>query len=306
KNCSAWDSPCTTGVCDPLDGQCHPEPGPAGVACGDDTGCSTGVCEADGNCRLTFAPDGEVCTYGAGVEGNCLAGSCFLSNPCTGGYITTFANCADSGWTLTGDWQCGQPSSGPMRALLGDNVIATNLGGNYSFNIAWGSHTATSPWIDLTEAVAPWVSFYAWHEPEGGSFDGWNVKVSTNGTTWTLLTDVSPPYNTTVNGQAAWGGGPSGRFSELRANLAAYAGQQVKLRIDMRSDGVIVAPGIYVGAVIVGDGSSAPVLIAGTPQNASAGTPWFFEPQRVGGGANLAWEIVGGVNHGWIVMDRHT
>ena len=55
---------------------------------------------------------------------------------------------------------------------------------------------ATSPPIDLTAATSPVLSFWAWDHTEGGTFDGWNLKVSING--GQAFTDVADAWRKTL------------------------------------------------------------------------------------------------------------
>src|SRR5262249_45835130 len=117
--------------------------------------------------------------------------------------------------------------------------------------------TATSPPIDLTGAVSPQLQFYSWVHTEGSVWDGFNVKVSNNGgTSYSLLTTVSPPYDLTLNSspsQPAWGGDLSMQGWTLRtADLSAFAGQTIRIRFDFRSDSIIQYDGVYIDDVFVG------------------------------------------------------
>jgi hypothetical protein len=87
-----------------------------------------------------------------------------------------------NGWTLGGDWGCGTPENvGPPLAHTGNGVLATDVSGVYSVSQSFNTAVADSPSIDLTLATNPMLSFWAWDHTEGGTFDGWNLKVSTNG-----------------------------------------------------------------------------------------------------------------------------
>lgn len=168
-------------------------------------------------------------------------------------YFSSFETCPD-GWTLTGQWQCGAPTSGPGFASGGAQCLATNLSGDYSNGIAWGSATASSPAISLVGTTAPALTFDVWHDTEGSSYDGFNVKASTDGVTYSIVTSVTPAYNTTVSTQSCWGGDESALgWQTWTADLTAYAGQTVYLRFDMRTDGSVTNPGVYVDNVIVAD-----------------------------------------------------
>lgn len=115
--------------------------------------------------------------------------------------------------------------------------------------------TLDTPAITVPSAN-PVLSFnlnYACETPGGETapYDGWdgcNVRISTNGgTTWTVLTPTSPAYNCghlysfgSIHGEgtaiAGWGGTSNG-WVNASFNLAAYAGQSVKIRFAFASDG---------------------------------------------------------------------
>ena len=114
--------------------------------------------------------------------------------------------------------------------------------------MAWGSEVADSPMISLLAATAPQLTFWGWVLTEGGSFDGFNLKISSDGgSNFALVTSVDPPYTLVVNGQQAWGGDMTvSGWLEFSADLSAYVGQTVILRLDFRSDSSFTYPGVYV------------------------------------------------------------
>ena len=170
---------------------------------------------------------------------------------------TDFEGICPNGWALEGDWECGVPSStpGPGYTYSGVQCLATRLDGNYSNDQAWSTATATSPAIDLTGASQPQLSFRMWIHTEGSTYDGANLKISTNGGhSFSLLVDVTPAYGLTVDGQSAWGGNQSAAGWQLvTANLAEYAGLVVHLQFAFRSDGTVNYAGVYVDDVMITD-----------------------------------------------------
>jgi hypothetical protein len=168
-------------------------------------------------------------------------------------YFQSFEGACPNGWTLGGDWQCGVPTSGPSAAHSGTQALATQLAGNYNASQSYTTAIATSPSIDLTNAVAPTLSFWAWVYTEGSSYDGFNLKVSTDGgMTYTLVTTVTPAYSLTVSSEQAWGGNQSSAgWQNYSANLAAYAGKQIMLRFAFRSDSSGQYPGVYIDDFMV-------------------------------------------------------
>jgi hypothetical protein len=157
-------------------------------------------------------------------------------------------------WALGGDWQCGMPMSGPNAATSGVQVLGTQLTGNYTNNQAWNTATATTGPIDLTTANAPTLRFSTWSIVEGSTYDGFNVKVSTNGVNYTVLPSVVPAYNLTVNGESAWGA-TSGfdAWQVFSADLSAFAGQNLYIQFGFRSDSSISYAGVYIDDVIIID-----------------------------------------------------
>ena len=158
-------------------------------------------------------------------------------------------------WTLTGDWQCGAPPSGPNAAFSGAQVIATQLAGAYNNGQAWATTTASSGAISLAGTTAPVLRFKVWYETEGSLWDGFNVKVSTNGgTTYAILPMVMPAYNLTIDSQSAWGGQSGGMsWQEFTADLSSYAGQSVNIQFAFRSDTSNTFAGVYVDDVAISD-----------------------------------------------------
>jgi hypothetical protein len=190
------------------------------------------------------------------VPGN-VAQKTFNFNVINAVYFESFEGpCAQNGWTFGGDWQCGTPSNeGPATPYSGTQLIATQLADDYNWDQSYNTAVATSPTIDLTSATSPTLSFWAWVYTEGSTYDGFNLKISTNGgSTFSLVTAVTPAYPLTVNSQQAWGGDHSADgWQQYHADLSSYAGQQIKLRFAFRSDGSGEYPGVYIDDVLVGD-----------------------------------------------------
>ena len=215
---------------------------------------------------------------------------------------------ACGGWTFSGDWACGTPTAGPATANRGVGVIATNLAGNYADGRDWGSSSATSPVLDFTHVAQPVVTFSAWYVTEGGSYDGWNVKVSTDGgVTFAPVTTASPAYTLNMSGQPAWGGASRSWRTHV-VDLGAYAGQQVLLRFDLRSDFSSNDLGVYIDDFAVNDAVNVPVQITSTAvgRPAYVGQPFSVPVSRTGGSAGAVWSIVAGTNHAWLTIDPAT
>jgi len=166
-------------------------------------------------------------------------------------YANNFETTCPNGWVLTGEWQCGTPTSGPNSALSGIQLIATNLAGNYTNNQTFAGDTATSPVVDLSGTAAPTLRFWVWYLTES-CCDGFNVRASSDGVSYTLLPSISPAYNQTLAGEQCWSGTSPG-WVQHEVDLSAFGGQQVNLRFAFRSDLSVVNPGVYIDDLTILD-----------------------------------------------------
>jgi hypothetical protein len=316
KDCSGATVGCNVGVCDPASGSCLTQTVPVGGECfaGIDQ-CHVGVCDATAACVAKQADDGTPCN-----DNNlCTTGDVCTAGVCGGTAVTGchmylnggFEDCASSGWTLTGEWQCGAPTSGPNAAHGGHGVIATQLAGKYSNNLSYSSCNATSPVIDLSQAVTPKLSFYAWIDTEGGTTyvtDGFNLKISVDGgTTYAIVNSVTPAYPDTAGSENAWGGHGS-TWQKFSADLTPYIGHaNVKLRFSFYSDTSSTYAGVYVDDLVVAEPDSVPLAIttAGLA-DAVADRPFSGALTRTGGSASAAWSVLGGTNASWLTINPTT
>ncbi len=313
KDCTALDVGCQIGVCDVSNGICGPAPAPVGKVCTEGVAaCHVGACDDKGLCHSSSGPNGVPCNDhdACSKADTCVAGACTGAavEGCKLNLKEGFEVCPN-GWTLGGDWQCGMPTNvGPPAAHTGNGVIATQLAANYSVNQSFNTAVATSPPIDLTGATTPVLSFWAWDHTEGGTFDGWNLKISTNGgQNFTDLLTVTPAYSLMVLGKPAWGGDHSlAGWQNYRADLTAYAGQTVLLRFAFRSDAAAVFPGVYIDDIIVAEPLQDPLFIT-TPSPLAdiyAGMAYTAKIEKTGGSSASVWSIVpGGVNAAWLSID---
>ena len=93
----------------------------------------------------------------------------------TNGGYTHFPKTVDA-------WEWGAPTSGPIAAHSGSNVWATILAGTYPTNM-WCALVTPQ----FTVPSGAMFKFWQWYQFEG-SFDGGNVKISTDGgNTCTLI-----------------------------------------------------------------------------------------------------------------------
>jgi hypothetical protein len=317
KDCSALNAGCEVGVCDAANGFCVPQPAPLGTVCTEGVAeCQAGACDDKGKCQSSVGPAGVACNDhdactksdtcgGAGSCGGQSVAGCLL-------YLKEGFEVCPSGWTFGGDWQCGKPINvGPATAHTGSGAIATKIAGNYSINQSYTTTVADSPAINLTAAINPVVSFWAWYRTEGGTFDGWNLNISVNGgQTFTEVTTVTPPYALTVAAKPAWGGDHSAEgWNNYSADLTAYIGKSVILRFAFRSDGATVYPGVYIDDVVVAEPLQTPLFIttASPLADTYAENGYAMPIVKTGGTSGSAWSInPGAVNAAWLTIDPTT
>jgi cysteine-rich repeat protein len=159
------------------------------------------------------------------------------------------------GWTLAGDWEWGTPTTVGPSACQSGSCIGLRMSSNYNNNLQWSLCTATSPPIDLTGTISPTLRFWSYVDTEGSNWDGGNLKITTGGPAFTLVTGVDPPYNlSSVDGQAAWGGDDmTNGWQQFEADLSPFAGQTIRLQFGFRSDGSVRRPGWYVDELAILD-----------------------------------------------------
>lgn len=168
-----------------------------------------------------------------------------------GGYVDT--DTVDDGWT----W--GTPAGGPGGAYSGTYAWGTVLAGNYGTDCNYMLDSAP-----ITVAGGdPYLTFMAWYDTEA-NYDGWNVKISTNGgTTWSILNPTVPSAypvaaintdNMGIPGEPGFSGHDIGESWQMYAfSLADYAGQEVMIRWHLGSDWLINYEGVYIDDVYIGD-----------------------------------------------------
>ena len=179
-----------------------------------------------------------------------------------------------NGWAA-GLWhQAADLASSPTRSW------AYNNGSNYHTG-ARNSGELVSPWIDLAAAASAKLTFRSWHQTEdtGTSWDRKLVYVSTNGTTWVQLLQVS---------------GEAGTWTTRGCDLGAYAGRRIRLRFffDTIDATYNQYRGWYIDDVnvsMVGSG----ILFHDSFSGPSLSTNWV----RVAGAAN--WDLDQGALRAW-------
>jgi len=174
----------------------------------------------------------------------------------------------------TGDWQWGEPTSGPNGAHSGTNLWATNLSGAYSSNML--SLLESPPLV-----ISPNAFMRIWHWYDMETYwDGGNVKISTDaGVTWSVITpaggyDGIANSENPLSGEAVFTGHANVRWQAETFDLSQYAGMTVFIRFDFGTDGSITYAGWYFDDLaIYGGGSVEPGHIAGTVTELATGDP---------------------------------
>ncbi|SHF76463.1 S8 family serine peptidase [Ornithinibacillus halophilus] len=165
-----------------------------------------------------------------------------LNQPITVGYSEDFEDGA-LGWTVTGDleddvWVLGEPTSGPNEAVSGENVFATNLGGDYPSSMR---EYLIMPSVLLPEGES-YLEFQSWHNFEesssGTAWDYGQVVVSTDMVEWEVLQQFQ---------------GEAESWETATVDLSEYAGQQVSIAFYAYSDGIVNRLGWYIDDVELTD-----------------------------------------------------
>lgn len=127
-----------------------------------------------------------------------------------------------------------------VMAYRGTCSIADSRYGNVA-NSSNNTLTLASQ-IDLAGTTHPRLEFFARWANEPG-YDYVRVQISTNnGSTWNSL---AGRYTVAIGGQPSYSG-TKGPWVWEQINLDAYAGQQVKLRFNLVTDGSLRGDGFYV------------------------------------------------------------
>lgn len=155
---------------------------------------------------------------------------------------------SNGSYTGAGDWQWGEPSSGPNEAYYGTKVWATTLDGNYS-NSTTSNLTGTQFHVYSDEAQ---LEFYHWYSIEN-YWDGGNVQISSDsGSSWEVITPVGDYLLSDIYSL----GGPgycneSGGWKRSVFDIGSYEGQDVIIRWHFISDSYQAQDGWYIDDVAV-------------------------------------------------------
>jgi hypothetical protein len=219
---------CTSGdVC--MGGKC------AGKnACEDNNPCTLDSCTVEGGatkCANTAVAEGAACDDGI---------ACTAGDSCLGGKCSGYQACSD---LLNQPFNCGDPSlagwsfSPPSNKVAwavdanpnppGFKSAACSLNYNNGTNFDSGntnSGSATSPFIDasaLKPGTAITLEFHSAGNYESGNYDETNVRISTDGVTFSNL-KLSDGQSQILPTNNAW--------TLRKVDLTAYAGKKFKLQ----------------------------------------------------------------------------
>jgi hypothetical protein len=152
----------------------------------------------------------------------------------------------------TGAWEWGTPTyvSGPASAFSGTKCWGTVLAGPYTLSANWKlnscKYTAT--------ANNPVLGFMHWYMIET-SYDGGNVKYSTDTITWTLLHPTVDPYNhvgytgTGIVGESCWSSSTAINWHAAAVTIPVNSGQSFWVRWHFASDPSVQYAGWYIDDV---------------------------------------------------------
>ena len=173
-----------------------------------------------------------------------------------------------------GDWQWGEPTSGPNGAHSGTKLWATDLTGNYGNYML--AHLVSPPFAISDNAF---MGFWHWYNIEA-YWDGGNVKISTdNGVTWEVIApdngyDGVANSSNPLSGEGIFTGHANARWQFETFDLSAYVGAAVMFRFDFGSDDAITYAGWYIDDFTIYGGAGAePGYIAGSVTDLSTGNP---------------------------------
>ena len=147
-------------------------------------------------------------------------------------------------------WQWGIPSNGPSNAYSGDKLWGTVLANNYPNG---ANFTVDSPEYYLIASFNPILFFWHWYEIES-SYDGGNVKVSSDGgISWSVIEPING-YTGTANSANPLSGEPifcgyQGFWEYVEFDLSSYTGQNLIFRWHFGSDSSVQYPGWFIDDV---------------------------------------------------------
>ncbi|MFS0861526.1 S8 family serine peptidase [Fredinandcohnia sp. 179-A 10B2 NHS] len=163
----------------------------------------------------------------------------------TVGYFQNFETDM-AGWTVVqGEaWERGVPTSGPGAAFSGENVVATNLDGQYTSNAYESLETLP---IQIPEVGNSYLQFKQWYNLENNWDFGGVFVTADGGLTWDSLAEYT---------------GTTGGWIDAEFDLSAYAGDTVIFSFDVATDGSVTRDGWYIDDFQISDTQIAAPLTA--------------------------------------------
>lgn len=190
-----------------------------------------------------------------------------------------------------GGWEWGTPTTvGPSAAYSGVKCWGTVLGANYLNSVNWKLSTPRY----TASTNNPTLKFYHWYSIET-RWDGGNVKMSTNGTTWSLIhpvggyPDTARSANVAIPTESCYTGSMT-TWTEATFNLPVNSGQNFWLRWHFGTDASVASyPGWYVDDVMLIGASAA--VEEENPNQTVVTTLNNVKPNPVKGIAHISFNI---------------
>ncbi|MFO7914387.1 MAG: S8 family serine peptidase [Candidatus Krumholzibacteriales bacterium] len=170
-------------------------------------------------------------------------------------YYTWDFEATDGRFSSTGDWEWGEPTTGPDGANSGVNLWATQVGGTYS--------SSSNSKLETPEVIVPagssyaMLTFWQWYYIET-NYDGGNIKISTDGgSTWSILTPdigyngTAKSYNAGIPNEPCFTGYNNDNWHQVTCDLTPYKGQEVIIRFHFGSDSWVNKVGWYIDDVSI-------------------------------------------------------
>ena len=172
-------------------------------------------------------------------------------------------------------WQWGAFTYGPMAGYSGTNGWGTVIGGDYP---AGSNFTLDSPIYYIPEMTQAILEFWHWYDTEP-SWDGGNVKVSTDGgATWSVIDPITGYTGTAntlnpLNGEPIFTGHDHMQWENVEFDLSDYSGQSIYFRWHFGSDGSVNYPGWYIDDFSISSYPVPDATLEGTVTQFGTGTP---------------------------------
>ncbi|MFQ6106763.1 MAG: carboxypeptidase regulatory-like domain-containing protein [Thermoplasmata archaeon] len=175
------------------------------------------------------------------------------------------------------------PCVGPPNDYQGAYTAVTAWGyhvdATCDFDVGTNTGWLRSPWIPLWSAASPMLSFWTWFETETSIYDLKYVQLTTDGTTWTNLTELNAA------------GFKPGIWQYVEVDLSAWTVSSIRIRFlfDSVDGSGNFGEGWYVDNVTVDGLSNDPPILewTGEPNYVADGV----HPERADEGTMFEWRI---------------